>query len=195
MKRTLITVTATLLLTGIVVGTYPFIAALKPDAAAVHHAGIKRIDVGAIPEGEARRYEVYGLSIIVLHRTPQQLQQLSEITEYRLNPQLTTKVPDPEGIDPQLRSFRPEYFVVYGWTGNAIQCGSHYRSHINITPYANGFQEECRGSWHDVTGRLLRWSWAEGGDLPIPPHHFVDDTTIEFNIDNEHYLHMWRQER
>ena len=152
------------------------------------------IDISKIPEGEVKRVKWNGLPVIVLHRTKAQIEQISELENYRQNDRLITSIQDPTGLIAEYRSIKPQYFVVYGWTGNAIQCGSNYTPSLDPYPSINGgFLEMCRGAWHDVTGRLLKKSWPEGGDLPIPPHKYLTGTTIKIGPSDERILHKWRK--
>jgi hypothetical protein len=87
----------------------------------------------------------------------------------------------------------PEYFVVYGWTGIAVQCGSSYSATLeNYPSIMGGFSEMCRGAWHDTAGRLLKGSWLEGGDLPTPPYKFISNSVIELGRDRKNILRKWR---
>jgi ubiquinol-cytochrome c reductase iron-sulfur subunit len=193
MKRILARLTILLALIGIGFVCYPFIASLKPSEKILTENPEVIIDLSTIQEGEAKRVKWNNLPVIVLHRTKAQIAQISELNGYRANDQLLTSVPEPKGLIAKYRSIKPEYFVVYGWTGNAIQCGSNYTSVLSNHPaIKGGFTELCRGAWHDVTGRLLEWSWLEGGDLPIPPHQYITDSTIKLGPVGEDILHEWR---
>lgn len=193
MRRVLASITAFVALAGLGLACYPFFASLGPSERTMAGVPFLIIDVSKIPEGEAKLFEWNGLPVVVLHRTKEQLEELTEIQKYRDHKNLITVIPDPEGLIYRYRSVKPQYFVVYGWTGNAIQCGSVYTSEFyNYRTIKGGFSEACRGAWHDVTGRLLKGSWTEGGDLPIPPYEFIDDKTIKVGPANEHVLREWR---
>jgi len=160
---------------------------LSPSAKILADNPEVTIDISKIPEGEAKRVKWHNLPVIVLHRTKMQIAQISKLNSLRAKSQLVTSVPDPIGLIPEYRSIRPEVFVVYRWTGNAVQCGSNYTPSLDLYPSVNGgFLEMCRGAWHDVAGRLLKQSWLEGGDLPIPPYKFLTGTTIVIGPADEH---------
>lgn len=196
MRQFLIGITALIALVGVGFASYPFLSSLGPSERVMAGDPLLRVDVSKIAEGEEKVFEWNGLPVVVLHRSKEQLKQLSELEKYRAHKGLITSVPDPDGLIKKYRSIKPQYFVVYGWTGNAIQCGSFYTPELYNYPNINGgFSEMCRGAWHDITGRLLRGSWAEGGDLPIPPYEFIDDTTIKVGPVNEHVLRQWRSKK
>jgi ubiquinol-cytochrome c reductase iron-sulfur subunit len=198
MRRFLGGVTAILALVGIGFASYPFFSSLGPSEKVMASNPLLVVDVSKISEGEAKVFEWNGLPVIVLHRSESQLKQLNELEKYRDHDGLLTSVPDPdpEGLILKYRSIKPQYFVVYGWTGNAIQCSSLYTPELYNYPMINGgFEEMCRGAWHDITGRLMKGSWPQGGDLPIPPYEFIDDTTIKVGPENEHVLRQWRSEK
>ena len=193
MRHFLTRITTIFILVGVGFVSYPFFSSLEPSERVMAGNPLITIDVSKIPEGESKVFEWIGLPIVVLHRSQAQLEQLSEIENYRDHKGLHTSVPDPVGLIQKYRSIKPQYFVVYGWTGNSIQCGSFYTPVLYTFPnIKGGFSEDCRGAWHDITGRLLRGSWQEGGDLPIPPYEFIDNDKIKIGPVNEHVLRVWK---
>lgn len=195
-RKILSAATLALVALGLAGGAYTLLSTFGPSEAVLASQGVSEIDLGAIPPGHSVTVEWHDLPVTVLHRTEDQLKQLPTLENLRLNREVTTAVPDPEGLIPELRSYTREYFVVYGWTGNAIQCGSKYAADIRyVHPGVKGaFEELCRGAWHDVTGRLLKKSWAEGGDLPIPPHSVIDGGRVKLGPVNDNLLRQWRNQ-
>ena len=119
---------------------------------------------------------------MILHRTDRQIADIALLESRREHLRPDPLVPDPEGLIPGLRSLGSDYFVAYSLPGRGVPCSAQYQGtdpeHTDILGYRVVFLEQCRGTFFDAGGHLMRGGW-KGPDLSIPPHRFLSDEMIE----------------
>ena len=180
---------------------YVFTASLYPPSH-LKPERLVRIDISNLKEGESVTRKWDGLPIVVLHRTGKQIEDITAVISRREHAELHSLVPDPEGLKPELRSLRRDYFVAYKLPGGGIPCSAEYLGpypeQSDYLQYPVVFMEQCKGMFFDAAGHALLGGWP-GPDLSVPPHRYLSDTLIEigppssdpaysFNVQNRRLL-------
>ncbi len=173
--------TATVAAVGAAAASVPLIDQMNPDASTLAAGGPIDLDLGKIGPGQQVLVRWRERPIFVVNRTEKMLQALQ-------NPALLAELADPQSRQPQQppyaanwhRSIKPEFGIFVGICTH-LGCIPLFEPLPNATqPAANwlgGYFCPCHGSKYDLAGRVFAGVPAPY-NLPVPPHHFVNDTTV-----------------
>jgi ubiquinol-cytochrome c reductase iron-sulfur subunit len=154
---------------------------MNPDASTLAAGGPIDLDLSKVPSGQQVVVQWRNRPIFVVNRTPKILQVLQD-------PTMLDQLSDPQSQQFQQppyaanwhRSLKPEYGVFVGICTH-LGCIPSFDPLPNPTdPAANwlgGYFCACHGSKYDLAGRVFR-NVPAPYNLPVPPYHFVSDTTI-----------------
>jgi len=166
---------------GVAASIVPFISQMNPDASTVAAGGPVELDLGKVAPGQQVVVHWRSRPVFVTHRTPEALQKLRD-------PSLLALLADPQSSELQQppyaenwhRSIKPEFGVLIGICTH-LGCIPLFESQPNPTSPApnwpGGYFCPCHGSKYDLAGRVYHGVPAPF-NLPVPPHHFLNDTTI-----------------
>jgi ubiquinol-cytochrome c reductase iron-sulfur subunit len=155
----------------------PFVKSLLPSAKARALGGPVEIDLASIAPGQVGRELYRGETILVLHRTPEMIERLSETDA--LAPAVATAGTDsangdPAYVDARHRAIDPEYLVLKGVCTH-LGCVPQQRGEdgkkIVGAWWPGGFICPCHQSAFDYAGRVVRG--PAPSNLPIPPHRYA----------------------
>lgn len=166
---------------GISATAYPFLESLLPSARARAEGGPVAVDLTRIEPGEQTTVVWRGRPVWVLHRTPEEIDELSSADlRSRLRDPNSDDSEQPEYAHNAVRSQRPEYFVC------VANC-----THLGCVPLLLGNNDDrampgdppveyicpCHGSRFDLAGRVFKGVPAPR-NLVVPPYHFVGDDKL-----------------
>jgi ubiquinol-cytochrome c reductase iron-sulfur subunit len=173
--------TATVGAVGAAAALVPLIDQMNPDASTLAAGGPVDVDVSKIAEGSQIMVRWRERPIWIYHRSQQALKTLQSTQD-------TALLSDPNSEQPQQppyatnwhRSIKPEYGVLVGICTH-LGCIPLFFPDASATqPVANwpgGYFCPCHGSKYDGAGRVFSGVPAPF-NLPVPPYHFVNNTTI-----------------
>jgi len=144
---------------------WPFIDYMNPSDAVMALASVE-VDISGIDPGMAIKVMWRGTPVFIRHRTEESIEAARAVS--------LDELPDPASDEARVE--RPEWLVVVG------VC-----THLGCIPLGNTDSEPrgeyggwfcpCHGSHYDTAGRIRKG--PAPANLPVPPHSFVDDTTIK----------------
>jgi ubiquinol-cytochrome c reductase iron-sulfur subunit len=173
--------TATVGAVGAVASLVPLIGQMNPDASTLAAGGPVELDVSKVPEGGQVVIRWRQRPIFVFHRSKQTLDAMQ-------SPQVIALLSDPNSEQTQQppyatnwhRSIKPEFGIVVGICTHLGCIPLFYPTPSATTPVSNwpgGYFCPCHGSKYDPGGRVFNGVPAPY-NLPVPPHRFVNDTTL-----------------
>lgn len=166
----------------------PFIKSWSPSERAKLAGAPITVDISALEEGQRLVHEWRGQPIWIVRRSQQALQVLPTLDDQLRDP--LSENPDQQpsyvlGSNPALRSLKPEVSVLVGLCTH-LGCAPEMKAEIRPEPFdANwkgGYFCPCHKSKFDMAGRVYEGVPAPT-NLVVPPHHYVDDTTIVIGVD------------
>ncbi len=173
--------TATVGAVGAAATLVPLVDQMDPDASTLAAGGPVDLDISKIEEGAQVVVRWRERPIFVFHRSQQTLQALQDT-------KLTSQLADPNSEQLQQppyaanwhRSIKPEFGVLVGICTH-LGCIPLFFPQPNATSptpdWTGGYFCPCHGSKYDPAGRVFSGVPAPY-NLPVPPHHFLNDTTI-----------------
>jgi ubiquinol-cytochrome c reductase iron-sulfur subunit len=173
--------TATVGAVGAAATLVPLVSQMNPDASTLAAGGPVDLDVSKIPVGAQVLIRWRERPIFVFHRSPDTLQELqSKQSVALLADPNSGQMQQPPYAANWHRSVKPEFGVVVGICTHLGCIPLFYPSPSATTPVANwpgGYFCPCHGSKYDGAGRVFSGVPAPY-NLPVPPYHFVNDTTL-----------------
>jgi ubiquinol-cytochrome c reductase iron-sulfur subunit len=166
---------------GAAAALIPLIDQMNPDASTIAAGAPIDFDVAKVQPGQQVVVLWRGSPIFVIHRTPQILATLQDHKlEAQLSDPQSEELQQPPYADNWYRSVKPEYGVLVGVCTH-LGCVPKFDPLPSATePAANwlgGYFCPCHGSKYDLAGRVFSGVPAPY-NLPVPPYHFVNETTI-----------------
>ena len=172
---------ATVATVGAVATLVPLIDQMNPDASTLAAGGPVDVDVSKIAEGSQIVVRWRERPIWIYHRSKQTLDMLQNAKD-------TSRLSDPNSEQAQQppyatnwhRSLKPEYGVLVGICTHLGCIPLFFPNPSQTTPVADwigGYFCPCHGSKYDAAGRVYSGVPAPY-NLPVPPYHFVNDTTL-----------------
>ena len=166
---------------GVAATLVPLVDQMNPDASTLAAGGPVDLDVSKIEEGAQIVIYWRQRPIFVFRRSQQTLQAMQ-------SPQMISLLADPNSAQLQQppyatnwhRSLKPEFGIVVGICTHLGCIPLFYPSPSATSPVTNwpgGYFCPCHGSKYDPAGRVFSGVPAPY-NLPVPPYHFVNDTTI-----------------
>jgi len=159
----------------------PLVGQMNPDASTLAAGGPVDLDVSKIQEGAQIVMFWRQRPIFVFHRSQQTLQALqsSQLLSQLLDPN-SEQLQQPPYATNWHRSVKPEFGVMVGICTHLGCIPLFYPDPSAASPAPNwpgGYFCPCHGSKYDLAGRVFNGVPAPY-NLPVPPYHFLNDTTI-----------------
>jgi ubiquinol-cytochrome c reductase iron-sulfur subunit len=180
--------TATVAAFGAAASLAPLIDQMNPDAGTLAAGAPVNIDLSKVEPGQQVVIRWRERPVFVTHRTPAILHALQ-------NPQLVDQLADPQSDELQQppyarnwhRSLKPEYGLLVGICTHLGCIPMFYPQPNAGSPAQNwpgGYFCPCHGSKYDLAGRVFSGVPAPY-NLPVPPHHYINDTTVRIGENPE----------
>ncbi len=148
------TVTGAVAGAGVCAAAWPFISSMNPSSDVLSKATTE-VSLDGIKPGEMKTVSWQGKPVFVLHRTDEQIENMSKSQG--------GKDPEPDAE----RVVKPEWLIVVGLC-----------THLGCVPNRKqeGWLCPCHGSVYDNSGRILRGPAPR--NLDLPPYEFLADSKI-----------------
>ena len=169
---------------GAIATAVPFVASFKPSARAQALGAPVTVDISKLEPGALLRVEWRGRVIFVLRRTQEMLATLGKDAALLRDPD-SEDSQQPAYAQNEHRSIRPEVLVVEGVCTH-FGCAPMPRFEAGPpdlgAEWPGGFFCPCHGSKFDLAGRVFTGVPAPT-NLLVPPHRYVNDSTILIGSD------------
>ena len=175
---------------GVGVAAIPFIKSWNPSARALTAGAPVTVDISALQTGQRLIVEWRGQPVWIVRRSQAVLEVLPTLDDMLSDPLSENTDQQPGYVlqgNPETRSLRPEVLVLVGICTH-LGCSPEMVAEIGPTDFdANwqgGYFCPCHKSKFDMSGRVYAGMPAPT-NLVVPPHHYLDDNTIEVGVDPE----------
>ena len=172
---------ATVAAVGAAATLVPLIDQMNPDASTLAAGGPIDVDVSKIGEGSQIVVRWRERPIWIYHRSKQTLDMLQNQKDTsRLSDPNSEQMQQPPYAQNWHRSAKPEFGVLVGICTHLGCIPLFYPNPSQTTPVSDwigGYFCPCHGSKYDAAGRVYSGVPAPY-NLPVPPYHFVNDTTL-----------------
>ena len=175
---------------GVGVAAIPFIKSWNPSARALTAGAPVEVDISGLQVGQRLIVEWRGQPVWIVRRSQAILEALSTLDSQLSDPLSENTDQQPGYVlqdNPETRSLRPEVLVLVGICTH-LGCSPEMVAEIGPTDFdANwqgGYFCPCHKSKFDMSGRVYAGMPAPT-NLVVPPHHYLDDNTIEVGVDPE----------
>jgi len=170
---------------GGVAAAVPFVASFKPSARAQALGAPVERDVAKLEPGQMVKVEWRGKAIFIVRRTEAMRSKLREIANLLEDPESENTDQQPEYAQNVYRSIKEEFLVVEGVCTH-LGCAPTQRFELGPADlgadWPGGFFCPCHGSKFDLAGRVFK-SVPAPSNLKVPPHRYVNETTIMIGVD------------
>ncbi|WP_343852983.1 ubiquinol-cytochrome c reductase iron-sulfur subunit [Rhodanobacter soli] len=172
---------------GIVSAAVPFIKSWEPSARAKAAGAPVTQSLAKIEAGQMLTVSWRSLPVFVLNRTKAQLDTLPMVDSRLVDPKSdgASSSQQPKYAQNEVRSIKPEWLVIIGICTH-LGCVPDFVPEIKPEPFdpdwKGGFYCPCHKSRYDLAGRVYAGVPAPK-NLPVPPYHFIDDSTIQIGVD------------
>lgn len=187
-RRFLTATTAVVGAVGVGFVAVPFIKSWNPSEKAKLAGAPVTADISALGEGQRLVLEWRGQPIWIVRRSPAALQVLPTLDDLLRDPLSENPEQQPAYVlaqQPELRSIKPEISVLVGLCTH-LGCSPEMKAEIRPEPFdaqwKGGYFCPCHKSKFDMSGRVYAGVPAPT-NLVVPPHHYVNDTTIVIGVD------------
>lgn len=157
----------------------PLIGQMAPSAAVMASGGPVTVDIGKIEAGQQIVVAWRSNPVFIVNRTAAELATLQQKSLLdRLRDPNSQEMQQPDYAKNWHRSITPEFLVLIGVCTH-LGCIPEYKPEKGSVGggWPGGYFCPCHGSRYDLAGRVYTGVPAPY-NLPVPPHHFVDDKTI-----------------
>lgn len=167
----------------------PFVSSFQPSERAKAAGAAVEADISALLPGEKMTVEWRGKPVWIMRRTPEQLAELPKLNAQLADPNSERKAyPMPAYAFNEVRSIKPEYFVVIGICTH-LGCSPSDKFKAGPQPslpddWQGGFFCPCHGSTFDLAGRVYKNKPAPD-NLEVPPHMYLSDTKLLIGDDKK----------
>jgi len=168
---------------GAVGAAVPFIKSWNPSAKAKAAGAPVEVDISKIEPGQLIRVEWRGKPVWVVSRTESVLKELEQ-HDGSLRDPASEQEQQPSYAQNKYRSIKSDLFVAVGICTH-LGCSPTYLPDSfgeQVEGVSSGFFCPCHGSKFDMAGRVFQ-SVPAPLNLVVPPHYYVDDTTILIGVD------------
>jgi len=172
---------------GVVGVAVPFLGSWNPSAKAKAAGAPVKADIGKLEPGQMVVVEWRGKPVYVMHRTPEQVADLSKLDGLLKDP--NSEISDqPAYISDVGRSLKPEILVLVGLCTH-LGCAPKFRPEVGAADlggdeWLGGFFCPCHGSKFDLAGRVYSGVPASS-NLVVPPYSFEGDNVLVIGVDTE----------
>jgi len=188
-RKFLLWMTATVGVIGASIATWPFLSSFMPSARARALGSPVKIDFSKLAPGEQLAVKWRGVPIWVLRRTPEMMDWLAseELRAELRDPDSEVVTQQPEYANNAARSIKSEYLIAIGICTH-LGCVPTFRPDMRPRDlgeeWMGGYFCPCHKSKFDLAGRVYKGVPAPT-NLVIPPHRYLDATTIEIGVDTK----------
>ena len=185
-RRFLVAATSVVGAAGAVGAAVPFVGSWFPSAKAKAAGAPVKVNISKIEPGQQIVAEWRGQPVFILNRTEEMLQALPKLNAELADPSSQASV-QPEYVNPEARSIKPEILVLVGLCTH-LGCSPSFRP--EVAPADLGAQWlgvyfcPCHGSRYDLAGRVYK-SQPAPLNLPVPPHSYESADVIVLGVDQE----------
>jgi ubiquinol-cytochrome c reductase iron-sulfur subunit len=178
-RKFLATATTISGIAGVTMFAAPFVASFKPSVRAQALGAPVELDISMLELGAIVKVEWRGRAVMVVHRTMEMLDSLTEVESFLSDPQSQASI-QPNYATNEFRSIRPEILVV---EGICTHLGCVPLPRFEVSPqdlgadWQGGFYCPCHGSKFDLSGRVYSGVPAPT-NLSIPPNAFFDNQRL-----------------
>lgn len=161
----------------------PFIKSWNPSAKAKAAGAPVEVDISKIEPGQLIRVEWRGKPVWVVSRTESVLNELEQ-HDGSLRDPASEQEQQPSYAQNKYRSIKSELFVAVGICTH-LGCSPTYLPDSfgeQVEGISSGFFCPCHGSKFDMAGRVFQ-SVPAPLNLVVPPHYYIDATTILIGVD------------
>jgi len=171
---------------GVIAGSIPFIAAMKPSEKTKAIGAPVEVDISQLKPGEMLRVKWQGKPVWIVRRDDETLGELEAMAPKLRDPE--SEAPQqPDYAENEYRSIKPHYLVVIGLCTH-LGCSPNYfptEGEAGLgEDWQGGFFCPCHGSRFDMAGRVYKGVPAPA-NLVVPPHRYLTDTRILVGEDAE----------
>ncbi len=185
-RRFLVAATSVVGAAGAVGAAVPFVGSWFPSAKAKAAGAPVKVNISKIEPGQQIVAEWRGQPVFILNRTGEMLQALPKIDAELADPNSQASV-QPEYVDPEVRSIKPEILVLVGLCTH-LGCSPSFRPEVAPADlgaqWVGGYFCPCHGSRYDLAGRVYK-SQPAPLNLPVPPHSYESADVIILGVDQE----------
>ena len=165
----------------------PFLGSWNPSAKAKAAGAPVKADIGKLEPGQMVVVEWRGKPVYVMHRTPEQVEDLTKLNDSLKDPNSDISA-QPAYISGDARSLRPEILVIVGLCTH-LGCAPKFRPEVGAADlggddWLGGFFCPCHGSKFDLAGRVYSGVPAST-NLEVPPYSFEGDSVLVIGVDEE----------
>ena len=165
----------------------PFLGSWNPSAKAKAAGAPVKADISKLEPGQMVVVEWRGKPVYVMHRTPEQVEDLSKLNDSLKDPNSDISA-QPAYISGDARSLRPEILVIVGLCTH-LGCAPKFRPEVGAADlggddWLGGFFCPCHGSKFDLAGRVYSGVPAST-NLEVPPYSFEGDSVLVIGVDEE----------
>ncbi len=166
---------------GVGAALVPFAGSMNPSAKARAAGADVEVNISDLGPGEMKVVEWRRMPVIILHRTPEMIEDMEATLDRLKDPESIEASQQPEYAQNPLRSVKPEYLVVMGVCTH-LGCVPSFKPEHRIAEagewWKGGFLCPCHQSKYDFAGRVFSDTSPAPMNLPVPPHEFLTDTVI-----------------
>lgn len=174
-------IAATTLYGGVGIASFatPFVSSFQPSTRALAIGAPVEVDISLLEPGSIVKVEWRGRAIMIVHRTIEMLDSLSNVANQLSDPESQASV-QPNYASNSHRSLKPEILVV---EGVCTHLGCAPLPRFDVAPedlgddWQGGFYCPCHGSKFDLSGRVYSGVPAPT-NLTVPPYAFLDDNRV-----------------
>ena len=185
-RRFLVAATSVVGAAGAVGAAVPFVGSWFPSAKAKAAGAPVKVNISKIEPGQQIVAEWRGQPVFILNRTGEMLQALPKIDAELADPNSQASV-QPEYVNPEARSIKPEILVLVGLCTH-LGCSPSFRPEVAPADlgaqWVGGYFCPCHGSRYDLAGRVYK-SQPAPLNLPVPPHSYESADVIILGVDQE----------
>ncbi|MCZ6830410.1 MAG: ubiquinol-cytochrome c reductase iron-sulfur subunit [Gammaproteobacteria bacterium] len=186
-RRFLTAATSAVGAAGVVGIAVPFLGSWNPSARAKAAGAPVKFDISRVEPGQMVVVEWRGKPVYVMHRTPQQIDDLAKLDGELKDPDSAIST-QPAYVDMKSRAIRPEILVMVGLCTH-LGCTPKFRPEVGAVDlggdsWLGGFFCPCHGSKFDLAGRVYAGVPAST-NLVIPPYTYESENVIIIGVDEE----------
>ena len=184
-RRFLTATTAVVGAVGAGFAAVPFIKSWNPSARAKLAGAPVTQDIAALPEGQQLTLKWRGQPVYVARRSQAMLAMLPQMEPLLLDPKSENTDQQPPYAQNEWRSIKPEILVLVAVCTH-LGCAPEFIPELKPQPFdpnwKGGYFCPCHKSRYDLAGRVYEAQPAPS-NLPVPPYHFENDTTVVIGVD------------
>ena len=184
-RRFLTATTAVVGAVGAGFAAVPFIKSWNPSARAMLAGAPVTQDIAALPEGQQLTLKWRGQPVYVARRSQAMLAMLPQMEPLLLDPKSENTDQQPPYAQNEWRSIKPEILVLVAVCTH-LGCAPEFIPELKPQPFdpnwKGGYFCPCHKSRYDLAGRVYEAQPAPS-NLPVPPYHFENDTTVVIGVD------------